>query len=108
MGPVPANAASDAARPAGAQPPRGRERVPRGPVNPYRTRPSLPPAAMSSHDFWDGTLRLLPGRFDVRPELLLERIRPLLRDRFVVHVGDLALEVRPHSAGELDRHLRSE
>src|SRR6266540_443495 len=51
------------------------------------------------------TLRLPPGRLDVRAELLLERVRPLLRDVFVVDVRDLALEIRPHAARELHRQL---
>src|SRR6266851_4727271 len=41
-GPVPANDATDVARPDGAPPPRSSARVPRGPADPSRTRPSPP------------------------------------------------------------------
>src|SRR2546427_11677685 len=57
-GPVPPARRRGSARPGGAQPPRGSERVPRGPADPYRTRPA-PPAFASADfedDFGDGTL----------------------------------------------------
>src|SRR3989442_6242815 len=67
---------------------------------PNRLRTSRSPIFTDGPGLW-----LLPGRFDVRAELLLERLRPLLRDVLVVDVGDVAVEVRAHAAGELDGHL---
>src|SRR5687768_2843226 len=50
-------------------------------------------------------LGLLPDRLDVGAELDLERFRALRGHGLVVDVGDLAVEVRPHTARELHRHL---
>src|SRR6266571_5406971 len=49
--------------------------------------------------------RLLPDGLDVGPELRLQRLGALLRDRLVVDVRHLAIEVRAHAAGELHREL---
>src|SRR5512145_3030379 len=51
------------------------------------------------------TLGLLPGGLDVGAEPGLERLGALGRHRLVVDVGDLAVEVGAHAAGELHRHL---
>src|SRR5882672_11954114 len=67
---------------------------------PYRLRTSRSPIFTDGPGLW-----LLPGRFDLGAELLLERLRPLLRDLLVVDVGNVAIEVRAHAAGELHGHL---
>src|SRR3989442_2322167 len=67
---------------------------------PNRLRTSRSPIFTDGPGLW-----LLPGRFDVGAELLLERLRPLLRDVLVIDVGDLTLEVGAHPAGELHRHF---
>src|SRR5262252_399616 len=47
-------------------------------------------------------LQLVPLSLDVGAELGLEGLRPLGGDVLVVDVRHLALEIRPHPAGELD------
>src|SRR5919197_1576797 len=73
---------------------------------PSTVAPRTPPFALGATRTPRSVSGLLPDGLDVAAELRLQRLRAPGGHGLVVHVGDVAVAVRAHAAGDLQRHLR--